>query len=669
MIEEGELLWTPSEEFARSSNVARFMRWLASERGLAFDDYLALQRWSVEQIEAFWAALWDYFEIQSTTPYERVLDRRAMPGARWFEGSLVNYAEHVLRREAVAAAGETALHHLSELRPLNAMSWHELGRQVRIMATQLRAMGIEPGDRVVCYMPTIPETAVAMLGAIAIGAVWSSAAPEFGARTVIERFAQIEPKLLFVADGYRFAGKDFERTEQIREIVGALPSLGHVVWLPYLRPAGEPPAPVAHTITWRALMDRVEVPREDFEYVRVAHDHPLWVLFSSGTTGLPKAIVHSHVGVLIEHLKTNAFHLDLTPDACMFFYTTTGWMMWNALIGALTTGCPVVLYDGSPAHPEPDFLWKLAAETGVTSFGTSPTFVQNMQKQGIVPRRKYDLSRLRGIFLAGSPSTPETFAWFYRSVKEDLWMTSQSGGTEFCSGLVGASPTLPVYAGEIQSRLLGMDVHAWNDKGEAVIDEVGELVITAPAPSMPIFLWGDVGHKRYRETYLEHFPGVWRYGDFLKFNARGGCYLYGRSDSTLNRFGVRIGTAEIYRSVDQVEEIADSLIVCIELPGGGFYMPLFVKLADGAVLDEALADTINAKLRQERSPRHVPDEIVAVGAIPYTLSGKKMEVPVRKILMGWPPDKAASRDAMMDPAAIDWFVAFAQSRRDDDRDR
>jgi acetoacetyl-CoA synthetase len=417
-------------------------------------------------------------------------------------------------------------------------------------------------------------------------------------------------------------------------------------------------------LSWSQLVVRADVPRERFRYERVAHDHPLWIVFSSGTTGLPKAIVHSHVGALLEHLKLMHFHLNLGPDSVMFFYSTTGWMMWNLLLAALLTGSGIVLYDGNPAHPTPDFLWKLAADTRATNFGASPTFVQMMERAGLRPGETYDLSRLESILVAGAPSTPETFEWFYRCVKRDLWVTSQSGGTELCSGFVGASPTLPVHAGEIQTRMLGMDVHAWSDDGREVVDEVGELVCTSPFPSMPIKFWNDPEGKRYRESYFEVFPGTWRHGDFIKINARGGCYIYGRSDSTLNRYGVRIGTAEIYRAVEHVDDVADSLIVCCELPGGNFFMPLFVKLKPGATLDEALIQKINGKLREDCSPRHVPDRIYTVEQVPYTLTGKKMEVPVRKLLMGWPLEKAASRDAMMNPPAIDWFVRFAQESRD-----
>ncbi|MFN2462155.1 MAG: acetoacetate--CoA ligase, partial [Candidatus Velthaea sp.] len=560
---EGELLWTPDPAAAQATAVARFMRFLR-ERGHRFEAYDELWRWSVTDLDGFWAAVWDFFEVQSSQRYERVLDAREMPGAVWFRGSRVNYAEHLLRYEARAHPGEAALVHGSELRPLSQMSWGELGGAVRVLATQLRGLGVQPGERVVAYMPNIAETVVAMLATTAIGAVWSSAAPEFGPRTVLDRFAQIDPVVLFVADGYRFGGKDFDRRAEIEAIVAELPTLRHIIWLPYLNANAPPPLP--GSLPWTTVLDHTPVDAATFVYERVEHDHPLWVLFSSGTTGLPKPIVHSHVGILLEHLKSTGLGQNLGPDSRMFFYTTTGWMMFNALISALLQGASVVLYDGHPTHPTPALLWQLAADARATSFGASPTFVQMMQKIGLVPRERFDLSALRSVLLTGSPVTPESTAWFYDCVKRDLWVTSPSGGTELCAGLVGGCPLLPVYAGEIQTRLLGMDVHAWNERGEEVFDEVGELVLTSPAPSMPLYFLNDPGGARYRETYFEQFPGVWRHGDFIKINQRGGAYIYGRSDSTLNRFGVRIGSSEIYRCVERLAEVADSLIVCLELP-------------------------------------------------------------------------------------------------------
>jgi acetoacetyl-CoA synthetase len=657
MVQEGELLWTPGKAFVEDSMVARFMAWLKDRRGLEFTDYDALWRRSVEDIEGFWSAIWEFFEIDSPTPYERVLDRRVMPGARWFEGSRVNFAEHVLRHARTDPDG-LAIQHLSELRPLARMSWGELGRQVRILATQLRVMGIKPGDRVVSYMPNLPETVIAMLATASVGGIWASAAPEFGVKTVLDRFTQIAPRLLFAADGYRFGGKDYDRMEAIKEILANVPSIEQVVWFPYLKP-GRADRPAPNAVPWQALMDHPDIPADAFAFEHVPWDHPLWILFSSGTTGLPKPIVHGHVGILVECLKCMTFHFDLKPGAVLFFYSTTGWMMFNALICALLTRASVVLYDGHPAHPTPDLLWELVAKTGATCFGASPAYVQAMQKQGLVPKERHDLRHLQSVLLIGSPSTPESFAWFYRSVKDELWVTSQSGGTDICSGLVGAIPGLPVYAGEIQTRLLGMDVHAWSDDGQELIDEVGELVVTSPSPSMPLYFWNDEGGTRYRESYFAKYPGVWCHGDLLRINRRGGCYVYGRSDATLNRKGVRIGSAEIYRALDRIDGIVDSLVVCIELRDGDSYMPLFVQLRDGVAFDDALQKRIAQTLRADCSPRHVPDRMYQVAAIPYTLTGKKMEVPVKRLLMGWALDKVASRDSMRDPAAMDWFVRYA----------
>lgn len=663
MTKEGELLWTPKAAFAQSSNIAKYMGWLGESRGLSFPAYADLWQWSVTEVEEFWASIWDYFEVHSTEPYRQVLSSRVMPGGKWFEGARVNYAEHMLRHERTVSPEKIVFHYTNEKDSLSQMTWHELGRQVRILASWLRAAGIVPGDRIVSYMPNVPETAIAMLATTAIGAVWSSASPEFGSKTVIDRFFQIEPKILFAADGYHFGGKAVARKDEVQEIVSQLPSLERVIWLPYLNPLNTT-RPFDNSISWHEAMHQTNVAIDAFQYEYVGHDHPLWIVFSSGTTGLPKAIVHSHVGVLLEHLKLMHFHLGLDATSVMFFYSTTGWMMWNVLIAALLAGSAVVLYDGSPAYPAPDRLWQLAFETGTSSFGASPTFVQMMEKNGLRPSDQYDLSCLQSVIVSGAPSTPETFTWLYNNVKNDLWVTSQSGGTELVSGFVGAVSTLPVYAGEIQARMLGMDVHAWNDKGEEVIDEVGELVVTKPFPSMPIYFWKDAENKRYHESYFDVFPGIWCHGDFIKINERGGCYIYGRSDSTLNRNGIRIGTAEIYRALEQIDEVVDSLIVCCELPRGDFFMPLFVKLKANLELNDIIRKKINDKLRADCSPRHLPDNIYQVEAVPYTLTSKKMEIPVRKILMGWPLKKVSNRDSMMNPAALDYFVRFAEESKD-----
>ena len=659
-IREGEVLWTPSPEALRDAALTRYSQWLAATRGVSASDYSELWRWSVTEPEAFWGSLWEYFDIQHDGEYQKVLDQRVMPGARWFEGARVNYAEHVLRHEQKAAPGAIAVYYRAEHRPAATVTWHELGRQVRRLANRLRALGIAPGDRVVAYMPNAPETAVALLATTAIGAVWSAAAPEFGVQTVLDRFAQIEPRVLFAVDGYRFGGKDYDRRAEVARIVAGLPTLERVIWLPYLDPQAEIPE-LPGVVGWQELVDDAPAPISDFRYQRVAWDHPLWVLFSSGTTGLPKAIVHGHVGMLLEHLKSLHLQTSLRPDSALFFYTTTGWMVWNTLVAALVTGSSIVLYDGHPGSPQPDILWQIAAESGATVFGASPTYVRLMERAGVRPRERFDLSRLEAVILTGSPSTPETFAWFYDAVKSDLRVYSSSGGTELCSGIVGGVPTLPIRAGEIQARLLGMDAHVWSDDGRELIDETGELVITTPTPSMPLRFWNDPYGHRYRESYFDMFPGVWRHGDFMRIDAKGACFIYGRSDATLNRYGVRIGTAEIYRALERVAGISDSLVVCLELPGAQFLMPLFVKLAPGAHLDDPLRERIAEQLRRDCSPRHVPDRIVAVADIPYTLTGKKMEVPVRRLLMGAAPERVASRDTMQNPRALEPYVELARA--------
>jgi acetoacetyl-CoA synthetase len=660
-VTEGQLLWTPQEEFAANSNVARYISWLRKKGIVDVADYQALWQWSVDHVEDFWASLWDYFEILSDTPYSKVVDSLEMgPGRRWFIDSRVNVAEHILRNER---EGAVALYHLSEIRPQAEMSWNQLGSQVRILATRMRASGLKPGDSVCCLMPNIPETVVAMLATMSIGCVWSNAAPEFGRQTILDRFTQIKPKWLFVADGYQFGGKPFDRRDEVEAIVGELQdSLEQVVYLPYLDEE-DTTAPV-DAILFASLLQGEDPGRDNFKFERVAHDHPLWVLFSSGTTGLPKAIVHSHVGALMEMMKCMVFHMNLKPGDTSFFYTTTGWVMFNLQVTMLLTGCAGVLYDGSPAYPQLDVLWKMAEDTGTTFFGASPTYVQLMQNHGIEPGKKYDLSRLNSVLVGGAPSTPETFDWFYRNVSEDLWLTSQSGGTEIVGGFVVASPTLPVYAGEIQARALGMDVDSWSDEGKSLVGKVGELVCKKPFPSMPIYFLNDPDDERYHDAYFNEFPGVWRHGDFIKINERGGCYIYGRSDSTLNRYGVRIGTSELYRIVEKLPEVLDSLVVCIELPGGKFFMPMFLQLAEGSELCDKLEARISAELRENCSPRHVPDKFYAVQEIPYTLTGKKLEVPVRKLLLGWPLEKAASRDSMKNPAIMDFFLDYVATTDD-----
>lgn len=659
-MQDSELLWTPDVEQVAYANVTRFMQWLARERGLHFADYTALWQWSVTDLDAFWQALWDYFQIDCSAKPSAVLGKRTMPGAEWFPGARLNYAEHVLRAERL---GGTAVLSVSELSALTAVSWEEIGGKVRILATHLRELGVKPGDRVVAWMPNIPETMIAMLATTAIGAIWACCSPDFGARGVLDRVKQLTPSVLISVDGYRYGGKDFDRRAELRTILEGLDSVRHAIHLPYLH-RDDTVGPTADALLWHDVMAREAIPREAFAFEQVAFDHPLWTLFSSGTTGLPKPIVHGHGGILLETLKNGSFAFDLHPGERIMFFTTTGWMLWNFVVGSTLTGAVPVLYDGHPAYPSPDTLWKLADEADVAIFGASPTFVAQQMKAGIVPRDRYALKSLRGVTLAGSPATPECMAWFYDHVKRNLWVANGSGGTDCCTGFVGGVPTLPVRAGEIQGPSLGVAIAAFNERGESVIDEVGELVMTEPMPSMPLFFWGDTDNQRYLETYFDTYPGVWRHGDFFRINARGGSFVLGRSDSTLNRFGVRIGTAEIYRTLALINDVEDALIVNLDLADGGFFMPLFVKLLPGKTLTPELEKHIRDTLRREYTPRHVPDKIIQVPLIPYTLTGKKMEVPIRKILLGVPVDKAANRSAMMDASALDFFIRYHGTQQD-----
>ena len=660
MVSEGEPLWTPSLARVKASNLVAFQRWLGETRGLGFTGYDSLWRWSVEDLEAFWGAIWDYFEIDASAPYERVLGNADMPGAEWFPGARLNYAQHMLRREK---SGGTALFHLSERTPLAEISWDELAGKVRVAATRLREFGVDPGDRVVACMPNIPETAIAMLAATSIGAIWSSCSPDFGSRSILDRFAQIAPKILFCVDGYCYGGKEFDCRAKMDGTIAELDSLERVVAVPYLDAAAWDPGH-PNSIVWDEFLDHLAVPRAEFEFEQVPFDHPLWILFTSGTTGMPKAIVHGHGGITLEQMKLQAIQKDLHPGDRMFFFTTSGWMMWNYLISSMLVGGVPILYDGNPAWPEPDRLWKMVEEAGVNAFGASPTYVRIMEQAGIVPKEKFDLSSLRTVSLAGSPVSAEDVSWVYRNVKDDLWVSVGSGGTDICAGFVEGVASLPVRAGVIQGRALGVAAFAFNEAGEKVTGEVGELVVTAPMPSMPLCFWNDAGDARYRKTYFEDFPGVWRQGDFFRIDDDGGCFVLGRSDATLNRHGIRIGTAEVYRAVESLPEVEDSLIVNLELPGGKFFMPLFVKLADGLVLDEDIEARIRAKLRADCTARHVPDRIYQIDEVPYTLTMKKMEVPVRRILSGVAVDEAANRGAMANPSALDFFANYRQSQKD-----
>jgi acetoacetyl-CoA synthetase len=655
---DGELLWEPSAELVERSRLREFMRWLERERGLDFAGYPELWQWSVDDLEGFWSAIWEFFGVQADFEPMPVLAAREMPGAQWFPGTRLNYAEHVFAGKDDEAV---AILHASELRELGELTWGELRRQVAATAAGLRGLGVGRGDRVVAYMPNIPEAIVAFLAAASIGAVWSSCSPDFGPASVVDRFAQIEPKILFAVDGYRYGGKDFDRRDVVAQLQEAMPSLERTVVLPYL--AEDPDlSGLSEAMRWSELQASGE--GAPLEFDRVPFDHPLWVLYSSGTTGLPKAIVQGQGGILLEHLKKLNLHVDAHPGDRLFWFTTTGWMMWNFLVSGLLTEAAIVLYDGNPGHPDMSVLWDLAERAGVTMFGTSAAYIGACMKAEVEPGAGRDLSALKAVGSTGSPLSPEGFDWIYEHLGSDTWLFSTSGGTDLCTAFVGGVATLPVYRGELQARALGAAVEAWDEEGKPVVEEVGELVVTEPMPSMPIYFWGDEDGSRYRESYFEMFPGVWRHGDWLEMTRRGTAIIYGRSDSTINRGGIRMGTAEIYRAVLGIEEIVDALVVDLPRPGTGGWMPLFVVMREGAELDGDLPREIARRVREQCSPRHVPDEVFEVAEVPRTLSGKALEVPVKKILMGTPVEKAASRDSLANPRSLDYFVEMAKRLAD-----
>jgi acetoacetyl-CoA synthetase len=649
----GEKLWEPSPEAVKRATLTAYCDWLERERGLDLRTYKALWRWSVTELEDFWVSIWDYFEVTASASYTAVLPDRAMPGARWFEGARLNYAEHIFHGKDPAGL---AVQHQAEGAELGEITWGELNARVAALAAGLRELGVERGDRVAAYLPNSPEALIAFLATASLGAIWSSCSPEFGARSVVDRFAQIEPKVLFCVDGYVYGGKDFDRVDVVAGLERELSTLERTILIPYVdRAIG--PARLAHGIRWREVEAAGEGAHLRFE--QVPFDHPLWVLYSSGTTGLPKAIVHGHGGILLEHLKKMHLHLDAQSGDRVFWFTTTGWMMWNFLVSVLLTDASIVLYDGNPGYPDMDVLWGLAARTGATTFGTSASYVALCMKAGVEPGAGRDLSALRAVGSTGSPLSPEGFDWVYEHVGSDTWLFSTSGGTDVCTAFVGGVPTLPVYRGELQARSLGAKVEAFGEDGNSLIDEVGELVITEPMPSMPIFLWGDEGGSRYRASYFDMYPGVWRHGDWIEITSRGTAVIYGRSDSTINRQGVRMGTSEIYRAVAAAPDVVDALVVDLPRPGTDGWMPLFVVLREGAALGDELVGEIRRRIREQCSPRHVPDEVFQIDEVPRTLSGKVLEVPVKRILMGTPPERVASRDSLANPDALDWFVDFA----------
>ncbi|RLA54192.1 MAG: acetoacetate--CoA ligase [Gammaproteobacteria bacterium] len=655
-------LWQPDEQWITKTPLSAYQRWLTQTRDLSFVDYAELWSWSVNDLDGFWSSIWDYFGIHADGNPRPALAAEQMPGASWFPNVKLNYAEQALVGVGPPQPGDRSLPALlayseSSAAPglaMQSINRGELADQVAQVAGALRELGVTAGDRVVGYVTNTPEALVAMLAAASLGAIWSSCAAEFGVASVVDRFQQIEPKVLFAVNGYRFNGKYHDRSGALQAIQSGLPTLEATLLLP--GEAGNTGSELSQTRLWGDICGpSLPVPELTFE--RVPFDHPLWILYSSGTTGIPKAIAHSHGGNVIEHIKVLALHQGVTRAKPFFWFTTAGWMVWNLAASALLLKAPVVIYDGNPAFPTLDTLWRITEETEATCLGASAAFFQGCEKAGLKPGQAHDLKSLETLISTGSPLSPQGFEWIYSAVKQDLWLTSASGGTDVCSAFVGGVPGHAVYSGEIQGASLGAAVYAFNDAGEAVIDEVGELVLTRPMPSMPPFFWNDTDGKRYQESYFDMWPGVWRHGDFIKFTARGSCIIYGRSDSTLNRKGVRIGTAEIYNSLETLPQLQDSMVTERSGGDGQSLMVLFIVLGDGVSLDDQLRTLLSEHLRQSLSPRHVPDEIYAVLAIPYTLTGKKMEVPVRRLLAGVAQSQALSRDAMANPEALDGLLA------------
>ena len=668
MTEAAKPIWTPTPERIAAAGITRYLRWLADTHGRRFENYEALWQWSVSDLEGFWSSQWDFLGIRAHSAYARVLGEREMPHAKWFEGATLNYAEQMLAHASRPDAGaRPAIVFSSELVERREVGWAELAADAGALAATLRRMGVEKGDRVVAYMPNIPQSVVALLAAASVGAIWSSSSPDMGPVSVLDRFVQIEPTVLLAVDGYRYGGKDFDRRETVRELVRKLPSLRAVIFVPYLRPDARLEGVDARVelIAWDDALAHRAAP----QFVPVPFDHPLWVVYSSGTTGMPKPIVHGHGGTVIEQMKGAVIALDVGERDRFFWFSSTNWIMWNLWVGMLMTGATILQFDGNPGHPDLGTLWRFAERERATFFGTSPAFIGLNMKAGLVPRERFELGALRSLGCTGSPLTEEAYRWVYRNVGADLMLASISGGTDPGTAFLGSCPTLPIYAGEMQCRGLGAGIESFDESGKPQIGAVGELVCTTPMPSMPLFFWNDEGGRRYFESYFEAFPGppnVWCHGDWLRLIARPESVtsvIYGRSDSTIKRGGIRMGTSELYRVVEEFPEIADSLVIDLEYLGRESFLALFVVLREAGAdltpqLKKALADAIRAKL----SSRHVPNDVFAIPEVPRTISGKKMEVPVKKILLGQPVEKSVNRDSMANPKSVDWFVDFARRR-------
>ncbi len=654
---EGALLRPVPPDARSTSRIGAYLTWLETEKGLTFEGYDDLQRWSVEDLEGFWSRVAEHLGVRWPPPPRRAVGTVAMPGTQWFPGATLNYAEHCLGRleSPDDDADELAVIGVSQTRPTVELTRSELRDQVARARAGLQRLGVGRGDRVVAYLPNVPETLVAFLATASLGAVWASCAPEFGPRSVVDRFAQVEPTVLLTVPGYVYGTKPVDRREEAAQVLAGLPTVRHHVEVPY----GEFTCGAAGAVTWDDLLAE---PGE-LAFEAVPFDHPLYVLFSSGTTGRPKAIVHGHGGITVEHLKNHALHWDLGPGDKLLWFTTTAWMMWNALVSACLVGAVPVMIDGNPLHPDLEEQWRLVERTRATLVGLSPGYVMACRKAGLDPKSLVDLSTVRQIGVAGSPLPAEGAAWLVEQFGQGPLLNVGSGGTDVCTGIVQAAPVTPVWAGEMSAPSLGVAACAYDPANAPVVGELGELVITRPMPSMPVGFWGDDDGSRYRATYFEDIPGVWRQGDWIRFTERGSCVITGRSDATLNRGGVRLGTADFYSVVEEFEEVADSLVVHLEDPdGGNGELVLFVVPAPGTAVDDDVRGRIVRALRTQLSPRHVPDAVVAVPTVPRSRTGKKLELPVKRILQGVDPEAVASRDALVDPASLEAFVRHARTR-------
>jgi acetoacetyl-CoA synthetase len=657
-IENHPVLWSASKERIAASNIQRYLNWLAANKNLHFTEYADLWQWSVSELEAFWASIWEFAQVASRTPYTKVLGTTTQPGTQWFPGATLNYVDQVVQAARSKAPGACAIRHGHENGSIVDVSWESLLASVGALAAHLRRIGIKPGDRVVAILPNAPEAVISLLACASVGAVWSSCAPEMGASAVLDRFSQIAPRVMIAVDGYEYGGRVFERREALSEFVAKLPSIEQVIVISKVRPELGAQGICATAVTWEAALAQPAA----LDPIALPFDHPLWIVYSSGTTGLPKGIVHGHGGIVVEHLKAMLLHHEATPESNYCWLSATGWIVWNIHVSSLLVGSTMVIFEGRPDYPDASAIWKFLEKAQVNVFGCGAAFYTNAMKSGVIPNQVANLTALKGLGSTGSPLPDEAYDWIYQNINADTWLAPASGGTDFASGFVGGNLLLPVRRGEMQCSFLGAGIYAFDPQGKPLVNEVGELVCTTPLPSMPIYFWNDPEGKRLHDAYYDMYPGIWRHGDWIEISERGSCIIYGRSDSTINRHGIRMGTSEIYRVVEDVPEVIDSMVVDLEYLGRESYMPLFVVLREGLTLNDAVRAKIVAAIKQGLSARYLPNDMFEVPAIPRTLTGKKMEIPIRRLLLGEPAAKIANRDAMANPSSLEWYFELAKTR-------